>query len=154
VVPAGTGGWKSPPSYAKRADPSLSKAPRETRSLIPEDVLSFIRSAIKSVWALELLLHLHRAPDRSWDAEALSLEMRSNRDLVQSILTTYEQSGLVALESDGKYTYRPASPHLAAIVDEIAKAYAATPLTLIKHIVSAPNEKIQSFADAFKFRTD
>jgi hypothetical protein len=34
-----------------------------------QDIAGFIRSSFRSVWTLELLLHLARGPDRAWTAE-------------------------------------------------------------------------------------
>jgi hypothetical protein len=40
------------------------------------------------------------------------------------------------------------------VAAEVERHYIERPLALIKAIVSAPNEKIQSFADAFRFKKD
>jgi hypothetical protein len=39
-------------------------------------------------------------------------------------------------------------------VQELEAAYAARPLAVIKAILAAPNEKIQTFADAFRVKKE
>jgi hypothetical protein len=41
------------------------------------DILEFAGASFKSVWALELLLALRRAPDRSWAPSGLIEDLRS-----------------------------------------------------------------------------
>lgn len=120
--------------------------------MIPEDIRQFVRSAIKSVWALELLLFLRRHAGAAWTVERLTIELRSSQPLVADILASFKKSRLVEEKPDNLFEYRAASPELDALVARLERAYAETPIALIKEIVSAPNEKIQSFADAFKFK--
>ena len=48
--------------------------------------------------------------------------------------------------------YQPASELLAARVQTLAQAYRERPVTLIRVIYGLRDQKIQSFADAFKMR--
>ena len=41
------------------------------------DLAAFVREHVRSVWAVELLLLLKRAPDRAWPPEALTAELRA-----------------------------------------------------------------------------
>ena len=47
-----------------------------------EAILSFLRSSIKSAWALELLLLLHRDRERLWSVQELVRELRGSTALV------------------------------------------------------------------------
>jgi hypothetical protein len=122
--------------------------------VIPEHVLNFVRRHIKSVWTIDLLLVMRRSGGRSWTQDELALELRGNRNLVQDVLVALLGAGLLEAEAGGTYRYRPASAELEAIVAELERHYAERPVALIKEIASAPNDKIQSFADAFRFKKD
>jgi hypothetical protein len=121
------------------------------REVTEEDVYRFIRDSIGSVWALELLLLLRRGNERLWRSEELVRELRSSNIIVNEALTRLMASGLVA-ERDGGYEYRPASPLLSDLVEELQRVYAAKPVTVIKAIMAAPNEKLRIFSNAFKLK--
>lgn len=122
--------------------------------MIAEPVLRFVRSSIKSVWALELLLVMRRASGRAWTIDQLTQELRSNRTLVADIVSAFVKSGLIEEQAPGSFRYQPSSGELDDLVQQLDRVYAERPLALIKEIVSAPNERIQSFADAFKLKKD
>lgn len=119
-----------------------------------EDLNRFIRGTLKSVWALELLLLMMREPLRSWRADDLNRELRGSLGLVVDLLAKFKQAGLVVEEPDGQFRFEPASADLTRVVQELKSEYAARPLAVVKIILAAPNEKIQTFADAFKVKKD
>ena len=108
--------------------------------VIDDDVLSFIRSTIKSVWALELLLFLRRHRERAWTAEELVRELRSSRFVVSEIMTTFSAAGLIVNESDAVYRYAPAALELDRLAERLEKTYAERPMAVVKAIVTAPND--------------
>jgi hypothetical protein len=118
---------------------------------VSSDLLAFIRTSISSVWALELLLLLKRE-DRAWTDEALVKELRASDALVADGLAVFETSGLVRRDGGGSFIYDPASPVLRALADELEKTYRERPVSVVRAIVSLPNDKLQNFADAFRFR--
>lgn len=97
---------------------------------------------------------MRRSRGRSWTLDELARELRGNRNLVQDVLSALARAGLLAPEAGGAYRYQAATPELDAIVAELERHYAERPVALIKEIFSAPNEKIQSFADAFRIKKD
>jgi len=121
--------------------------------LIDEDLLSFIRSSVRSVWALELLLLLRRQSEREWASADLVRELRANERLVSDVLAGFETGGLVA-RSDAGVRYAPASSVMRDLADRLAAAHAATPVAVVRAIMTAPKETLQIFADAFRFRND
>jgi hypothetical protein len=123
-------------------------------SVISEDLRRFIRAFVKSVWALDLLLFIRRNAGQTWTAEALTRELRSSRQLVVEILSGFKEAGLVVEHDGGACRYQPSNPELQTHVEALARLYAEKPIALVKEIMSAPNEKIHIFADAFKFRQD
>jgi DNA-binding IscR family transcriptional regulator len=122
--------------------------------LIPEAVLRLIHSAIKSAWALELLLLMRRHATRSWTVDALTAELRSSPSLVAAILIGFEKADLVREEPDGSYRYAPQTAELDDTVRQLDAINAERPLAVIKEIISAPNDKLTSFVEAFKLRKD
>ena len=114
-------------------------------------VFQFIREHLRSVWALELLLLLKRDPERCWSVGELVRDLRASHGLVADNLAALQGAGLVIPDDQGCFRYRPAAPTLAQLVDQLEAAYRAKPVTVIRWI-SAPTERLQSLADAFKFK--
>ncbi len=121
--------------------------------MIPEHIASFLRTAIKSVWALDLLILMKSAARQGWTVASLNDRLRASTSLVEEILVTFTRQGLVVSEADGTYRYQ-ANGEIDALASELARLYAERPLAVIKEIVSAPNEKIHSFVDAFRLKKD
>jgi DNA-binding IclR family transcriptional regulator len=119
-----------------------------------DQVFSFARNTIRSVWALELLLLLHRHPARRWSSAELVRELRSSEAVLLPCLETLKAAGLVGEEEKGRFGYIAANPELDAMTEGLARIYATSPIALAKAIMRAPNEKLALFSDAFKFRDD
>lgn len=122
--------------------------------MIPELALQLIRSSIKSAWALELLLFMKRQSARAWTVNELTAELRSSPSLVAGIVLNLAKDGLIREIQDGLYQYAPATPELDEAVRQLEAINAERPLAVIKEIISAPNDKLTSFVEAFKLRKD
>ena len=118
--------------------------------MLDEDLLTFIQGSIRSVWGLEVLLLLRRERDRTWSAEAVARELRANDRLVSDQLVTLETSGLVSCGQEG--CAYAAAPALDGLCGRLEAAYRERPGQVIKAIMAGPNDKLQIFADAFRFR--
>ena len=116
-----------------------------------EIVLTFVRSAIKSAWSLELLLLLYRDPSRCWTGDALVRELRGSEHLVNESVGALSTAGLVEL-ADAGVRYRPQSSEQAALVAALVELYRQKPLTVLKTIFTSPSDKMRSFSDAFLFQ--
>lgn len=120
---------------------------------MPEDeVLAFVSATVTSLWALELLLLMQRQADRPWETEELVRELRASTHVVQQALATLSASGLVSSDGAGHFCYRPASQQLDSFVKAAGGLYTAKPLAVINAIVTAPNEKLRIFAEAFRLK--
>lgn len=117
-----------------------------------EIVLSFVRSAIKSAWSLELLLLLYRDPRRLWTAEELVREMRASTSVVDESVRILTAAAVVEIDEAGAIRYAPPSGELAELATALVDLHRQKPVTVLRTIFTAPNEKIRSFADAFLFR--
>ena len=117
-----------------------------------DDVLAFVQKSIKSVWALELLLLLRRDRQRFWPIGDLVRELRSSESAVEGALDSLRSTGFVSTDAGELYRYGPGSAELDGIAARIEVIYAAKPMAVAKAIMSAPNDKLRIFADAFKLK--
>jgi DNA-binding IclR family transcriptional regulator len=115
-----------------------------------EDALSFARAAIGSVSALELLILLRRQRHNHYRVAELVRELRSSQLAVTQALDHLTKYGLVEGASDSGYAYQQGSARLDALCESLESVYARKPVTLVRAILEAPDEKLRLFADAFR----
>ena len=121
--------------------------------LVDEDeLLEFVRNAIGSVWTIELLVALQRDSGKAWQTKELVADLRASARVVADGLSALGIAGLVAADDAGLYHYRPVSPAIDRTARELADLYHQKPMTVVNTILSSPTNKIQTFADAFRFR--
>jgi hypothetical protein len=122
--------------------------------VLSEQLKAFIAEHIHSVEQVEILLLLRHAPERGWTAQQVSAELRTDPDSAQQRLADLRVRGLVAgaEASAAVYSYAPRTPEVAALVDQLAFAYANRRYTVIDLIFTKPSDKIRVFADAFRLR--
>jgi hypothetical protein len=116
------------------------------------DILDFVRNSIGSVWALELLRVVGGRPERAWQTDELVRELRSSPAAVAGAALLLERAGLLARDGEQRCRYQPASPELDHIGDLVREVYDAKPATVIGAIFEMPDEKLRTFAQAFKFK--
>ncbi len=121
-------------------------------ALTEDEVLTFVQKSIKSVWALEMLLLLRRERQRAWRTGDLVRELRSSDSAVGEAIASLRGAGFISAEASDTYRYEPASAQLDEIAARVEGIYAEKPLAVAKVIMSAPNEKLRIFADAFKLK--
>jgi len=115
-----------------------------------EDILQFIRSSFRSVWALELLLVLKRER-RPWSSSELVATMRASDLVVSNALDSLLAAGLASLEGEGA-RYMPVNQQVMDYVERTEKLYATRPDAVRRAIVSASGSGLAAFADAFRLR--
>ncbi len=120
--------------------------------MIADDVLAFIRASIRSVWSLELLVLMQSDSGTPWRTDRLVRELRASASVIAAGLAELGAAGLVADEGGGLYRFRPRTERLAELTARLVAAYSEMPMTVTNAILSAPNDKIQTFADAFLFK--
>lgn len=118
-----------------------------------QDLLDFIHSTIRSVWALEMLLALRRHGDRAWTVEELTAELRASTTLVADNLTVFEAAGLVLRDGD-RFRYAPASALLESLCAGLEAAWRERPVTVTNAIVSPRGDKLRALANAFRLKGD
>ncbi|MDE1902935.1 MAG: hypothetical protein KGI46_03685 [Alphaproteobacteria bacterium] len=123
--------------------------------MLSQKLERFLRTSIRSVWDVELLLLLRKERARSWTTGELVRQLRASSLVVSDALVALQRIDLVGREAaDDRFTYRPATDELAQIVDDLAATYASEPASIMHVIWSTPRTNIQTFADAFRLRKD
>lgn len=117
-------------------------------------ILGFVGKAFNSIWPLELLLVLCQENRDRWQVKALIRELRANTEVVTQGLEALTTAGFVAVDSDQGYRLEPASPDMDDMARALADLYKRKPRAVMRAIFSAPKDKIQTFADAFRMRKD
>lgn len=115
-----------------------------------EELLSFIRDTFRSVWAIELLLLLKKAPQRQWTTAELVSELRASEHIVTTFGESLVAAGMVVVDGAGAYRYGPAGKPLAKLADETEALYARRPDAVRRMIVASPSGELDAFAAAFR----
>jgi hypothetical protein len=122
----------------------------------PDELRSFIQDNIPNIDAAELLVLLAGRPDRAWGVPDLLGEMLPTvvaKSAAQKYLSSFQARGLVAQEG-GLFRYAPQSAELDGTVRALARVFNERPVTLVRLIYSLRDERIRSFADAFRLKKD
>src|SRR5690348_15711597 len=106
-----------------------------------DDFCAFVQAAIPAVEAAELLLCVAGRPEVWWDRALPGAER---------YVETLAAKGLLEIAPDGRFRYRIPSDAVAAHVRVLARAYEERPVTLIRMIYALRDDKIKTFADAFR----
>lgn len=114
----------------------------------------FISNTFRSVWDLELLLELRRAPDQSQSKDALVSTLRASDIVVAKGIDTLLAGGLIAIEGDGSIRFAPATRDLSDMVAGAVDLYRSKPDTVRRHIVRASLGGLAAFSDAFRLKGD
>lgn len=115
-----------------------------------DDAAAFARTAIGSISALELLILLRHDRQKPYRVFELVRELRSSELAVSQALDHLIQFGLVAGTLDSGYYYQQGSAQLDAFCERVEAIYARKPVSLIRTLLDAPDEKLRQFADAFR----
>jgi hypothetical protein len=117
-----------------------------------EELLSFIASSFRSVWALELLLLL-KSDRRVWPRAELVTTLRASELVVSNALDGLVAGGVASVDNEGA-RFTPANENLAQCVDRVEQLYRSRPNAVRRSIIAASSSSAAAFADAFKLRKD
>lgn len=118
------------------------------------EVDQFLKDHFRSVWSLELLLHLERTPGRGASAPELVEALRASQAIVEQALAGLVAGGLIVVEGGDVARYAPANARLRDFVTLARDAYASRPDSVRRAIVSGAVSGASAFADAFRLRKD
>lgn len=120
----------------------------------PEELRSFIQDAIPSLDAAELLLMLARGATRAYTpreaVNALRPTALTEAD-ARRYLAHFQTRGIVAADAAGGYRYA-GDGDLDRRVQELTRVFNERPVTLVRLIYAGGDEKIRSFAEAFRIK--
>ena len=122
--------------------------------MIEGELLDFVRTSIRSVWTLEVLLVMWRSAPTPWSATQLIMELRASDAIVSEALVSLQDAGLVSPEGERTFRYAPASARLDSCVQQLAQVYRQRPTAITKAIFGNPNDRLHTFADAFRVKRD
>ena len=120
---------------------------------VPLELRTFIAEHIGSIAQLELLILLASDTKKLWTAEEAAKALYTAADMTYGLLEAMRVRGL--LEADGgseRYRFAPKNPAWETLVRNLDRLYKERRLTVINLIYAGPVEKLQSFANAFRFR--
>jgi DNA-binding transcriptional ArsR family regulator len=130
--------------------------PEETS--ISARVRALILDRVRSIEALELLMQLHAAPERSYAFDALSRQLKLPESDLARAAADLSGSGLTSLAEDGRsVAYSPESDADRELVNELEGAYRAARIELIilisqNAIGRVRNEALKTFSEAFRLK--
>ena len=120
----------------------------------PDDLRLFIEEIIPTVDAAELLVMLAQHPDRAYSPRDAVEGMRPTavtEPAARRYLAHFATRGVVAEEGD-TYRYSPETPELDSMVRALMRVFNERPVTLVRMIYAPRDDKIRSFADAFRIK--
>ncbi len=100
------------------------------------------------------MLLLRTEPDRLWDSRQVAARIYADESAIQQILTDLAENGVVVASATPFYRYEPISVELRQTIDQLADVYAKNLVEITDLIHSNTGQKVQQFADAFKWRKD
>ena len=121
---------------------------------IPSDISDFIHNRIQSVEQLDVLFLLAAEPAKTWTAETVSQELRSSASSVKRWLQNLKDQSLIAQDEAGSYFFKPEDPALHKLIDDLREVYRHHRVRIIEMIFNKPAFRLQSFADAFRWKED
>lgn len=118
-------------------------------------VRDFLSRYVRSVEQLEILLLLAREPARQWAAREVYDSILSTPSSVERWLNELAGHGLVEKSASPTPVYRCCTDaDLRNQVMAVADIYRTSPVRVIEAIYRRDTNAAQSFADAFKFKTN
>lgn len=122
-------------------------------SRLPLEVKSFLIQFIDSISHLEVLLMLYSTPEKKWDAQNVSKELRSNVTAATIQLENLQSKGLITVDESHQYSYHESSA-LHETIKLLFNLYHAKPVAVVSCIYEKPTDKLKGFSDAFKIKKD
>jgi hypothetical protein len=132
----------------------LQVCSNQPQGVMDEKLSEFLRDSIQSVWNVEILLKVFGQPGRAWRPAELVQELRASDFVVSQGAAGLQQAGLVVQDADSTIRYAPASAEANRLVQQLERVYRERPSAVTKALFSAPSGKLQTFADAFRFKKD
>jgi hypothetical protein len=119
---------------------------------ISPELRAFVAELIHSVAQLELLLLLRGDATKSWSAADLGRALYISVEMAAALLRQLHEQNLVFCDqAQHTYRYAPTSELLSDRVEQLARLYETHRVSLITLIYSKPTDRLQQFAEGFRF---
>lgn len=121
----------------------------------PASVRRFLVQSIASVEQLEVVLLIHRAPDRFWDAIAIAEHLGLRTDHANAALEALAGQSLldIRLGETIKYRFNPASSEQRECVKRLADLWRERREDVIREMTRT-RSSLTDFSDAFRIKWD
>ncbi len=120
--------------------------------MLDEDLQTFVRATIRTVWSLELLLLIRADRSRAWTEAELVRDLRASKTSVDQALAAFDTAGLIVRDQSSAIAYSPVTPLLDQMCDRLETVYRERPMAVVSAIMAAPDERLRTFADAFRLK--
>ena len=118
---------------------------------------SFLRERIHSYEQLELLLLVRQMPTQAWSLELIGKRLKVPESVALEAASNLHDSGLLEMVFDDRnrvYRYKPATPELARLAEELAQAFEEERLAVVRLMNENAVERVRTaamrmFADSF-----
>lgn len=117
------------------------------------ELQKFISGFVHSVEQLEILCLLAEAGEKLWTAEEVFRCIQSSQKSVSECLKKFTREGFL-VEEKGTFRFSPKQDTHKEFVLTLARAYRERRVTVVEMIYRKPEDSIQHFADAFRWRKD
>ncbi len=114
----------------------------------------FILTTFRSVWALEVLLHLRRASEMPHTRAHLIQQLRASDVVMSKSVDELVAAALIVELGDGSLKYSPVSVDLETKVAAAEQLYKAKPDAVRRLIITSSSGGLAAFADAFRLKGD
>lgn len=121
---------------------------------ITTEIQSFIARHIESVEKLEILLTLHREPDKAWSVQEVYQKRQSSLPWIARNLRDLNAQGFLQREANDCFRYAPISSDLNEQLVALDMAYQNRRIKVIELIFSKSTDDLRKFADAFRIRKE
>jgi hypothetical protein len=119
---------------------------------LPKDLQDFVERHLTAAAQTELLVLMHREPERSWTAATASRELHIDAEHAEQLLAPMAADGLLQRKDDG-YRYRPRTARLSVALDAFVAAYPAYRVAIVSLIYSKSRPTIRD-SDASRPRDE
>jgi hypothetical protein len=121
----------------------------------PPELKRFLDEHIESLGALETLLLLRNGRERDWEVAEVAKELYITTNMCALQLADLTRRGLVVAAPDGtRYRYGPVDAARDQLIGDLAAVYTQRRVTVITLIYSKPQDRVRTFADAFRLRRE
>lgn len=121
---------------------------------IHADVKQLVRTHIRSMIQLEVLLFLHRRPEHWHSAAEVNDALRSSIAATRTHLEELCGSALIECQpgTDSRYRFAPSRPGDVEVVDKLAILFRDRFHSIVDLIYASRRSSALAFADAFKIK--